>query len=94
MSLYKPRKLKKHEFSDLTIRIEANHDGSCILWSIKSRDLSVQAKGQSRSRIEAMQRAALVVEGVANAAAWFASDKIVSIDSARKSDSDEPDGAA
>lgn len=80
------RKLKKHEFSDLTIRIEANHDGSLILWSVKSRDLSVQAKGQSGSRIEAMQRAALVVEGVANAAAYHASDKIVPINTPQEDD--------
>lgn len=67
----------RHDFSQITVEIQVNRGGTHILWSVQSRDLSVQAKGFAASRLEAMQKATLMVESVARTADFTASGNVV-----------------
>jgi hypothetical protein len=73
-----PHKAKKiHQFPVVDVRIEVNTQGNQVLWSVRVG--ATRCQGFAKSRLEAMQKATLAVETVANIAKHSTADNIVPI---------------
>jgi hypothetical protein len=69
---------KIHQFPAVEVRIDVNAQGNQVLWSVRV-GYATRCQGFATSRLEAMQKATLAVETVANIAKHSTADNIVPI---------------